>query len=187
MTATSTTSAPTDLRPIFLTGFMGTGKSSVGRLLAKRLGRRFIDLDETVVAAAGMPITEIFARDGEAAFRALEGQALQEVSRQQAIVVATGGGVVIDPNNRALMRGSGFIVNLTASVEAISDRLAEDDTRPLLRQDNSLTRIRSMLVQRESSYADANLRVDTSGRSMDDIVNEILVKLNLPCDGAIHV
>ena len=166
---------------IFLTGFMGTGKSSVGKVLAARTGRRFVDLDEAVVAAAGMSITDIFASRGEPAFRALESEALQKVSLESGLVVATGGGAVIDPENRRVMRATGCIVNLTASADAIGARLGDDDTRPLLQEDNPHSKIVSMLAQRESFYADADVRIETGGRSVADIVDEILVWLKNRC------
>lgn len=183
MMATSTTCVPIERNNIFLTGFMGTGKSSVGKVLAARTGRRFVDLDEAVVAAAGMSVPEIFAK-GEPVFRSMESAALQKLASNSCLVVATGGGAVIDPENRRTMRNSGVIVNLTASPDAIGTRLAGDDSRPLLREDNSRTKIVSMLTDREAFYADADVRIETSGRSLEEIVEEILVWLkNAPQRG----
>lgn len=156
---------------------MGTGKSSVGKVLAKRLGRKFADLDAVIVAAAGMSIPDIFAREGEPEFRRLEREALQKVSQESGLVVATGGGAVIDPENRRVMRAGGCIINLTASADAIGARLVDDDTRPLLQEDNSQSKILLMLAQREPFYADADVRIETGGRSVADVVNEILVWL----------
>lgn len=174
MMATLSTCVPTERSNIFLTGFMGTGKSSVGKVLAARTGRRLVDLDEVVVAGSGMSIPEIFAKNGEPAFRALEREALQQLGSDSCLVVATGGGAVIDPENRRAMRSSGVIVNLTASPDAIGARLTGDDSRPLLREDNSRIKILSMLAEREAYYADADVRIDTSGRTVDEIVQEIL-------------
>ena len=181
MTAISTTSVRTERDNIFLTGFMGTGKSSVGKVLAKRLGRKFSDLDAVIVATAGMSIPDIFAREGEPGFRRLEREALQKISLESGLVVATGGGAVIDPENRRVMRATGCIVNLTASADAIGARLVDDDTRPLLQEDNPHSKIVSMLAQREPFYADADVRIETGGRSVADIVDEILVWLKNRC------
>ena len=160
---------------------MGTGKSSVGKVLAARTGRRFVDLDEAVVAAAGMSITDIFASRGEPAFRALESEALYTLASDSCLVVATGGGAVIDPENRRTMRSSGVIVNLTASADSIGERLTGDESRPLLREDGSRSKITSMLAEREPYYADADVRIETSGRSVEEIVEKILVWLkNIP-------
>jgi shikimate kinase len=162
------------LKNIFLTGFMGCGKTSVGRVLSERLGYDFVDLDEAVVAEAGASVKEIFAAQGEPAFRRLESEALQRVASRAGVVVSTGGGAVIAPLNRAVMRGSGSIVNLTATVEAIAARLTGDSERPLLQGDASAERIRNMLETREQFYADADLRIDSTAKTVEAVTAEIL-------------
>jgi shikimate kinase len=162
------------LKNIFLTGFMGCGKTSVGRVLSERLGYDFVDLDEAVVALAGASVKEIFASQGEPAFRRLESEALQRVASRTGVVVSTGGGAVIAPLNRAVMRRAGCIVNLTATVEAIAARLTGDSERPLLQGDASAERIRNMLETREQFYADADLRIDSTAKTVEAVTAEIL-------------
>ena len=162
---------------IFLTGFMGCGKTSVGRELSDRLGYQFVDLDEAVVREAGVSVKEIFAVQGEPAFRRLESEALQRVAAGAGLVVSTGGGAVIAGANRAVMRGAGSIVNLTASVDTIAARLCGDSERPLLEGDASRERIRNMLETREQFYADADLRIDTTAKTVAAVAAEILESL----------
>ena len=162
------------LKNIFLTGFMGCGKTSAGRLLAARLGFPFVDLDQVIVDAAGVSIKEIFALRGEPAFRELESRALAGVAAGEGAVVSTGGGAVIAPVNRQVMRQAGAIVNLTASVEAIAARLTGDSERPLLSADASVERIGTMLGLREEYYADADLRIDTTAKTVEAVVAEII-------------
>jgi shikimate kinase len=162
---------------IILTGFMGTGKSSVGKILAERLGCRFIDLDELVVAGSGLTIIEIFARHGEQHFRALESEMLKRLESERGLVVSTGGGAVVNPENRRRMRSTGRVVNLSASAGTIKERLTGDVARPLLQGDNSLEKIIAMIAEREPFYADADIRIDTTDKNIEDIVSEILVWL----------
>ena len=165
------------MKNIFLTGFMGCGKTSVGRVLSARLGCDFVDLDQAIVREAGVSIKEIFASQGEPAFRRLESQALARVAAGAGAVVSTGGGAVIAPENRELMRQTGSIVNLTASIGAIAARLSRDSERPLLEGDASAERIRSMLEAREQFYADADLRIDTTAKTIEAVAAEILGSL----------
>jgi len=162
------------LKNIFLTGFMGCGKTSVGRVLSERLGFEFIDLDQAIVNQAGMSVKEIFASKGEPAFRELESRVLAQLAERSCVVVSTGGGAVIATLNRELMRGSGSIVNLTATVEAIAARLTGDSERPLLQGDASSERIEAMLTGREEFYADADLRIDTTGKPVETVAAEII-------------
>lgn len=159
---------------IFLTGFMGCGKTSVGRILAASLGYRFVDLDEVIVREAACSIKDIFAAQGEPAFRVLESRVLEKVAHGERMVVSTGGGAVIAPENRAVMRRFGIIVNLTASVETIAARVSGDSERPLLQNDASFERIRSMLESRETFYADADYRIDTSKKTVQLVADEII-------------
>lgn len=156
---------------------MGCGKTSVGRVLAERLGWDFVDLDQVIVDESGVSIKEIFASRGEPAFRELESRALSRVAAQSRQVVSTGGGVVIARENRDVMRGAGRIVNLCASVDAIAARVTGDSERPLLAADASAERIRTMLEAREQFYADADLRIDTTVKTVPAVVDEVLDSL----------
>ncbi|HWI40152.1 MAG TPA: shikimate kinase [Verrucomicrobiae bacterium] len=159
---------------VVLTGFMGTGKSSVGRLLARRLGFTYRDLDAAVVSSAGKSINEIFAQEGEASFRGAEKAEIRKLSACSRIVLSTGGGAVIDPENRALLKSMGVVVNLTASVDEILLRLKGDSQRPLLREDRSEARLAAMLAEREPWYAEADIRIDTGGKKLEDVAQQIL-------------
>ncbi|MBU5613319.1 shikimate kinase [Geomonas sp. Red51] len=153
---------------------MGCGKTSVGQVLAQRLGWSFVDLDQVIVQEAGRSIKEIFAEEGEPSFRALESKTLARVANGSAQVVSTGGGVVIAPANRAVMRSHGCIVNLTATVESIAQRVSGDSERPLLADDASALKIRTMLDGREQFYADADVRIDTTGKEIATVADEVL-------------
>ncbi len=164
---------PSDGRNVVLTGFMGTGKSTVGKLLAKRLGYCFSDLDALIVGRAGISINEIFERYGEQRFRELETEAIRFLCGVSGRVVATGGGAVIAPRNRELLRKAGLVVNLTASLEVILCRLKGDRERPLLKSNNTPEALAALMAGREDAYADADLRIDTAGKSVEDVVTEI--------------
>ncbi|MBJ6801888.1 shikimate kinase [Geomonas sp. Red259] len=153
---------------------MGCGKTSVGQVLAQQLGWSFVDLDQIIVAEAGRSIKEIFADQGEPYFRELESKMLEQVAARAGQVVSTGGGVVIAPANRANMHGNGCIVNLTASVETIAQRVSGDSERPLLADDASVLKIRTMLEVREQFYADADIRIDTTGKDVAAVAKEVL-------------
>lgn len=162
-------------RPIILTGFMGSGKSSVGTLLADKLGYRFIDLDAEIVRSAGCSINEIFARDGEDSFRLLESAWLERtLSAGQGCVVATGGGAMVSRHNREVMRRYGLIVNLKVTLEQVLVRLQGCSDRPLLAGERAPERVRELMEGREQFYADADIRIDTDGKSMEDVALEIL-------------
>lgn len=163
---------------VILTGFMGSGKSSAGIIVADILGYRFIDLDSEIAAAAGCSINDIFARDGEQAFRALESSCLEQVlSAGVGVVVATGGGSVISEQNRSLMRSMGVVINLRVNLEQVLARLKGCSDRPLLNVDDSGERAKSLMNEREQFYADADIRIDTDGKSVEDVAAEILCRL----------
>jgi shikimate kinase len=164
---------------LILTGFMGTGKSSVGRLLAEKLGYVFKDIDEIIVRENGSTISEIFAKFGEAFFRSLEKDVLKRELMGDRMVVSTGGGAVIAEENRKLMRRQGLVINITATPDAILERLKNDNGRPLLADGNKTIIITKMLAQRESYYADADIQIDTTGKNVDDVVREILEEIRL--------
>lgn len=169
--------ARSDMRNIILTGFMGTGKSSVGKELALRLNYRYIDLDALIVADAGISINEIFARDGESVFRASESRLLSSLKCEERMVLSTGGGAVIASENRRMLRELGMVINLVAPAEEILHRLQHEHDRPLLNDDKSLERIRELIAHREQFYADADVRIETCGKTVAGIVDEILISL----------
>jgi shikimate kinase len=152
---------------IVLVGFMGAGKSAVGRELARRLQWPLIDTDDLIVKAAGKPITRIFAEDGEAAFRARETDVLRGLAAQPAKprVVSTGGGIVLAEANWPLLRALGDVVALTAAPEEILRRVGTADGRPLLAgtPDEVRTRIGDLLERRRDAYARADFALATDG------------------------
>jgi shikimate kinase len=160
---------------IVLTGFMGTGKTEVGRRLARQLGRPFIDTDDLVAAAAGRSVAEIFAAEGEPRFRALERTAVEQACAVPEAVIATGGGTVLDPENRRRLAVAGPIVCLRARPEDIVRRVRDPQSRPLLagtRKDR-IGRIRTMLAERAPTYAFAAHTVDTTGLTLDEVVERV--------------
>jgi len=160
---------------IILTGPMGSGKTSVGKMLAARLRYTFKDLDALVVEQAGKSINELFADEGEESFRDRESMVLSGVVGQQQMVLSTGGGVVIRERNRALLHEAGLVVNLTATVDTLVKRLARANDRPLLRGESPLEeRIRQIMTSREPFYADADIRIDTTGKTLEDVAAVIL-------------
>lgn len=161
-------------RAIILTGFMGTGKSSVGRVLAKALGCPFVDLDAEIVANSGRPINKIFTDDGEAAFRDMESACLERVLQSGPAVVASGGGVVISDSNRSLMRSKGIVVNLTASLPVILSRLSGVTDRPLYCEQDAANRVAALMEERQQFYADADIRIDTDNKSVEDVSAQIM-------------
>jgi shikimate kinase len=161
-------------RPLILTGFMGSGKSSVGRVLAERLGCRFVDLDAEIVATAGRPINDIFAQDGEQSFRNTESACLEQVLDGGISVVATGGGVVVADENRSSMRSQGIVVNLVVSLPQVLKRLHGAADRPLFAGSNAANSVKLLMDDREQFYADADIRIDTDGKSVEDVAAEIL-------------
>ena len=162
---------------LILTGFMGTGKTEVGRRLARALGRTFVDTDRLVEAKTGRSVATIFADDGEATFRALERDAIAEACGLPDAVIATGGGALVDPENRRRLAAAGPIVCLTATPEEILRRVGRHDTRPLLAglpsDEARLDRIREMLASRAAAYGSATHVVDTSGCTPDQVVQRV--------------
>jgi shikimate kinase len=158
---------------------MGSGKSSVGRVLAGKLSCRFVDLDGEIESSAGSSINEIFARNGEAAFRIQESEQLEKILFQnKAAVIATGGGAVIAEQNRRLMRSHAVIVNLSVTPEQVLDRLAGCSNRPLLAGEKVPERVKALMAEREHFYADADIQIDTDGKSVEDVAMEILCSLS---------
>lgn len=159
---------------LIVTGFMGTGKTAVGRILAERLKRPFVDTDEWIEERAGMAISDIFAARGEAAFRRMEGDICRELSQQAGLVIATGGGTLMDPDNRRLLEATGRVICLLATPETIVHRLAGQNDRPLLAGADALEAAQKILQQREPSYRSFEWQIDTSGLTMDQVVSAAL-------------
>ena len=159
---------------LILTGFMGAGKSAVGRELARRLGWRFVDLDREVEALAGKPVPRIFAEDGEGRFRDLESEALRRVLEGEATVVAAGGGVLVREENRRLLARH-LTVNLTAPLEeCVSRAMASGERRPLLEGCDPLDAARRLWREREHLYRSVPRQVETAGRAPGAVAGEIL-------------
>ncbi len=160
---------------IILTGPMGSGKTSVGKLLAKKLGFHFNDLDEMICSQTKKTISQLFCDYGEDAFRDIESNILATTVKDDGMVLSTGGGVVLREQNRLLLQKSGLIVNLKASLEELSRRLALAEDRPLLKGNEPLeTLISRMITDRELFYADADIRIDTTMKTLEDVSTEIL-------------
>lgn len=149
---------------IFLIGFMGTGKTTVGRALSDQLDLRFVDMDDVIVERAGKSIPEIFAEDGEPAFRAIERQVAHDLANQQGLVVATGGGVVLDPDNMADFHAGGLVVCLSAAPGTILDRVEGDTNRPLLagERDEKMAKMKALLETRHALYDAVPDQVETT-------------------------
>ncbi len=150
---------------IYLTGFMGTGKSAVGKELSRLLRRPFVDLDLSIERAAGSSVTSLFARRGEEEFRKLERKALLRAAKRQGVVVALGGGTLLDPRNRALVK-KGLLVSLSCSRSELVRRLgAARDSRPLLAGGALGARVAKLLKERKDAYEGADIEVSTTSNS----------------------
>jgi shikimate kinase len=163
---------------LFLIGFMGAGKTTVGKLLADNLAWCFIDLDQVIEQHSGRTIPEIFADQGESVFRDMESQALAEVSTKAHAVVATGGGVVGREKNRHLMRDTGIVVFLDVPWKQLLERIGEGQGRPLAEGEDAVQRLTSLYEQRLPLYRTADLVIDCSRQSPEDLAEGIISRLN---------
>lgn len=171
-----------DTDNIFLVGPMGVGKSSIGRRLAARLDRAFIDCDEELMRRTGVEIEVIFEIEGESGFRGRESRLLLELVQETGIVLATGGGAVLLPENRAALSARGTVVYLSAAADLLVRRTARDRKRPLLQTGDRPARIRQLLEEREPLYREvADCTVDTGQGSVAHSVELICRQLKLPC------
>jgi shikimate kinase / 3-dehydroquinate synthase len=160
---------------IFLVGLMGAGKTTIGRMLARKLGMRFVDSDHEIEARTGASIPWIFEIEGEASFRKREADMIRELTGQHGIVLATGGGAVLDPANRALLTERGTVVYLRASINSILQRTSHDKNRPLLRTPDPRKKLEELMTQREHLYREiAHLVIDTGRPNVQSMVNTIL-------------
>ena len=164
-------------RHLVLVGMMGAGKSTVGAACAQRLGRPLVDTDEIVATIAGAPVVEVFARDGEPAFRALEATAVADAcAAPTPSVIAMGGGAVLDAANRKHMRDAGFVVWLQASPEQLMKRVGDGSSRPLLRNDPAGSLERLAAVRQPAYEAAAHATIDTAGMSKAAVVDAVLAR-----------
>ena len=164
-------------RPIVLVGLMGAGKSTVGRRLARRLGVPFIDTDSAIADAAGYPAAEIYERYGEADFRDGERRLVARLVDGEVRVIATGGGVFVDPRTRKLLNERSITIWLDAPVEILTERTARRDTRPLLRNGDPKGTLERLSVERGPSYSEAHIRVTSGQGAHADVVDSILAAL----------
>ncbi|MBF0457787.1 MAG: shikimate kinase [Nitrospirae bacterium] len=167
------------MKNIVLTGFMGTGKTTIGRVLAKALGRNLIDVDTEIEKDKGMKITEIFSSMGEAAFRDMETEMAGKISTLSNVVISTGGGIVLRRENIELLRKNGIVVNLTAAPEIIYARLSGSNDRPLLNVPDPLAKIRELLDFRTPLYLNADIVIDTVDKTPILIAEEIIQSAKL--------
>ncbi|MDP2927594.1 MAG: shikimate kinase [Candidatus Omnitrophota bacterium] len=158
---------------IYLVGFMGTGKTSVGRQLAKQKGWNFVDLDDLIELQQQRRIVDIFAQEGEAYFRKVEKKILKQVATQKKFVVACGGGIVLDPDNIKLMKKTGILICLRATGEAILKRVSASTHRPILNVAKPRERIELLLKMRAPYYMQADKTIDTSRSSIKQVVAKI--------------
>jgi shikimate kinase len=160
-----------DLRNIILIGFMGAGKSTVGKRLAAVLNWKFIDTDLVIEEVAGMSISNIFRRYGESRFRSEESLIIKKVCSSQSCVISTGGGTVMNPENFDVLKRSGFVIYLYVSLEDVLQRVGSSD-RPLLKR--SPEEVLLLWQSRQETYAQAHCTVDTTNKGVEEVVNEIL-------------
>jgi len=163
---------------IVLTGFMGTGKTAVGRHLAAELHAPFIDVDLTIAKKAGITIQNIFAAQGEAAFRELESSVISEVAGQDKTVIATGGGALLDLKNRQNLQKNGILVCLTAKIGTLLERLKDDPTRPLLAGEKLEHKVERLMKERQDIYNLCPIQADTDGKTIAQVAQEIIQKVS---------
>ena len=162
------------MKNIILTGFMGTGKTAVGKEIAKALQMKFVDLDEEIEATEKMKINDIFSSRGEQAFRKIESAVIKSFESRSNLVISTGGGAVLKEENMESLRKGGIIFCLTASVETILMRTSGSNDRPLLKVDDPAARIRELLTFRQPFYERAGTLIDTEGKTPYEIAREIV-------------
>jgi shikimate kinase len=166
---------------VALCGFMGSGKSSVGRALAAILRFTFLDTDAVIESRAGKSITEIFAQEGEPAFRVLEAKIVQELEGRNRTVISTGGGLIVNPLNMESLKRHALVVCLWATPETILSRIRHHGHRPLLAGENPLEKIRTLLAERTPAYKQADVLINTEFRSTPDIAHLVAKNFRAAC------
>ncbi|AFZ49468.1 shikimate kinase [Dactylococcopsis salina] len=162
---------------IYLVGLMGVGKTAVGKEIAQQLNYRFFDTDDLIIRVEGKAITDIFAQKGETYFRELETKVLQELSVCTRSVIATGGGIIMKKENWSFLQ-QGLVVWLDAKTDLIMERLAEDNTRPLLKTENPKQTLDDLWWKRRSRYAQSDLQISIErSQSPSEIASEVLMQI----------
>lgn len=164
-------------RPLILAGFMGVGKTTVGRTLARLLDRRFIDTDAEIERETGLSVSRIFEERGEAAFREMESEIARNLADRTDRVIATGGGFMVREENRRLATEAGEVFLLEATTEQIWERVRRHSRRPLLKTPDPRGRIEALLKERAAAYAALPRRVSTDGKTPEEVAREILEQL----------
>lgn len=159
---------------LYIVGFMGVGKSAIGRKVARELGYRFIDSDHMIEKKAGKKIPEIFETEGEAAFRRMEREFVETGHPGLACVVSCGGGLVVQEGMSDLLKSKGVVICLFASPECIIERTGRNNKRPLLNVENPEQRVRKLLAEREPIYMNSGACITTEGRSMTEVVKHMV-------------
>ena len=162
-----------------LIGFMGTGKSSVGRLVADQLRFEFLDTDHLIETRAGKSINDIFTQNGEPAFRELESDLVNELASRTQTVISTGGGLPASPANLNSLKQHALVVCLWSSPEKIFERVREQSHRPLLKTPDPLGRIRSLLATREPFYKQADILLNSEFRSIREVAQQVILQFRL--------
>ena len=162
-----------------LIGFMGTGKTSVGRLVAEQLGFEFLDTDELIQARTGRTIADIFSKNGEAMFRQLEGQIVEELAARTKTVFSTGGGLPTNSDNLAKLKSHALVICLWSSPDKIWERVRHQSHRPLLHDADPQKKIRALLAAREPFYKQADVLVNTDIRGMREVAQQVVLQFKL--------
>lgn len=167
---------------IYLVGLMGAGKTTVGRTLARRLDMHFIDSDHEIQARTGVSIPTIFEIEGETGFRKREAQVIADLTKNTGLVMATGGGVVLNPENRALLKANGLVVYIDVSPEALCERIRHDKNRPLIQVADPLARLQELHAQRDPLYREvADMVVDGRRLNAQGVLQWLFKEINHRC------
>jgi shikimate kinase len=172
-------SGPRQIHNLALIGFMGTGKSSVGRMVASQLHFDFIDTDEMIEERTGKSVSEIFAQDGEMTFRKIESDLVAELSGRHRVVCSTGGGLAANAENLNKLKQTALVVCLWATPETIWERVRNQTHRPLLRDPDPLAKVRRLLAEREPYYRQADVLLSTEMRSTKEVAQHVLHQFRL--------
>jgi shikimate kinase len=169
-------------RKLFLVGMMGAGKTTVGRQLAKRLGKTFYDADREIEARTGVPVAVVFDIEGEPGFRKREAEVLEHLTALDDVVLATGGGAVLDPRNREHLRSRGFVIYLHALPGILWQRTRTDKSRPLLQGEDPRGRLEALYALRDPLYRDvADLVIETGRQGIGPLLSQVLARFDEAC------